>query len=117
MEIYELEGKRFEIALQLLQEGEYILYENIGIKLIDNKQVNFIIPSSCWQLENITKNNALDDLENAKTKIKNMLSNSKELSDLLSNKEFVYLLNYDTGKAGIEICEERNEKIKWLINL
>jgi len=117
MEIYEVNGKRFEVALQILREGQNVIFENTIIKLINKKQVNFTIFSSSLHFENVSKKNALEDLENGKTKIKNILNYSQQLSDLLSDKEFIYSLNFDTGQAAIRICEELNGNIKWLITL
>ena len=114
MEIFELEGKRFEIALEMLNEGDYIIYDKIGFQINDNK-VKIYVWSDYINLENITKDIAMRDLNNAKTRLADILDKSKGLSDILKDKEFIYSVNLDEGKSGINICEEEKGSIKWFI--
>ena len=115
MKIFELDGKRFDAALELLSDGKFILYESIGIKITDSNIVDISIPSSCLYIINITKNNVIKDLEYGKNKFNVMLDHSAKFSNLLLNKEVIFSVFFDMGKSGIGICEERNNQINWLI--
>lgn len=114
MKIFDLKGRRFEVALEMLKEGDYIIYDNIGFQIKGNK-ADIYIWTDYLYLENITKNIAIEELNNGKFKLLDILKKSKELSEILNDKELFFSVRNDEGQYGTIICEEINGNLKWIL--
>ena len=68
-------------------------------------------------LKNITKENAVKELNEIKDLFKRMTSVSKQLSDFIENKRIEYHLGFDYGMGALGICTETNGEVKWEADL
>jgi hypothetical protein len=112
-EILELSGKRLELAIELLKSGNGISFHNVGIQLLKNNIALIFIPSQ-WQAINLTEKFAIEEINNAKSIINEILSTQNKLSEVLQGRKLKYVLYEDYGMGGIDICEEINGTFKWL---
>ena len=108
---------RINNALTLLKEGNSF---NVGDLLFESFSINQFSVTG-WSisnnLNNITKQSAIIELSEIKSLFEKMIIISPELSTFLKNKLIKYHLNFDTGKASINICSEIAGKINWEIKI
>ena len=64
-------------------------------------------------LENITKESALNELFEIKTLFSKMVNNSTEFAEFIKQRQIEYYLAYDYGMGGIGLCSEIDGQIKW----
>ncbi|MDO3695987.1 hypothetical protein QVZ41_14135 [Wenyingzhuangia sp. chi5] len=108
---------RINNALTLLKEGNRF---TVGELLFESISINEFSVTG-WSinnnLNNISKQSAISELNEIKSLFEKMIIISPELSAFLKNKLIKYHLNFDTGKASIKICSEISGKIKWKIEI
>jgi len=107
------EENSLKIAVEVLKDRKSI---PIGDLTISHKNDIIIVTgwTKCFYIENVTKENALQDLSFTKEKFDDLIGKSSELSDFIKDKKIEYSLAFDYGKGGIGICDEIDGEIKWL---
>ena len=104
-------------ALNFLKVGKSF---KIGVLKLGVEEPNSIYITG-WSnynnVENLTKQVALNELEEIKILFKNILEESQELRDFLKDKSIEYNLAFNYGQGSIGICSQKKGKIKWEINL
>jgi hypothetical protein len=108
---------RIKNAIILLKEGHPL---NVGELTFGSKDNNHFSISG-WSiknnLEDITRDSVLKELNEIKELFSKMVRVSTELSDFIKGKQIEYYLGYDYGMGSIGICKEINGQIKWEIDL
>lgn len=69
--------------------------------------------SQHYNIESLTKQQALNELDEVKRLFKAMVDESKELNEFAQEKEIKYKLAYNYGMGSIGICHEEADVIKW----
>lgn len=107
---------RIKNAIILLTEGHPF---NVGDLTFNSKDKHFFVTgwTICNELQNLTKGQALIELNEIKELFYKMLVISPELSMYIKNRLVEYCLGYDYGMGGIEICREIDGQIKWIAEL
>ncbi|MFK5880023.1 MAG: hypothetical protein QM478_11095 [Flavobacteriaceae bacterium] len=108
---------RIKNALIILKDGNPF---NVGelLFLCENIKIFSITGwSTKTDLNNLTQEFAINELEEIKSVFNKMTSVSTELNEFIKNRQIIYHLNYDSGKGGIEICTETNGQLKWNVEL
>ncbi len=108
---------RIKNAIILLKDGHPLRVGELTFGSLDNKHFSISGWSIKNNLDDITKDSALKELNEIKELFLKMASVSTELSDFIKGKQIVYYLGYDYGMGSIGICNEINGKIKWEIDL
>jgi hypothetical protein len=68
-------------------------------------------------LENITKEQVIEELSYIKTKTHQLIEISDDFRNLTANKKITYIIDSDYGKGGITICKMLDDKITWLFDI
>ena len=112
MEITETTGKRFVLAMELLEEGNSITFEGVSFRIVSPAKLLIQVESS-WQPDRITKESAIKDLESAQSTMKYLCNESSKFSSLVSGKETETLLFIGYGMGEAEICTQKGSNIEW----
>lgn len=105
--------RRLKNAIEFLKDNKSF---KVGDLLLDSKD-SISITVTGWtefnHLKNLTKRQALKELNEIKELFTQLVTTSKNFADFSQNKMIKYCLGYDTGKGGIQICSEQNAKLVW----
>lgn len=112
MEITETTGKRFELAMELLGEGNSVTFEDVSFRIISPTTLLIQLESS-WQLDRITHESAIKDIESAHSTMKYLCNESSRFNELVSGKEIETVLFLGYGMGEVEICTEKDSNIEW----
>jgi hypothetical protein len=111
-------SSRIDTAVSFLQEGKFF---NLGDISLDGKDPNAIKVIGWTQfknIENLSKQQCLDELTQVKNIFAKMIEKSSRLNDYINGKNLEYWLYYDDyGKGSIGICYEKNNVIAWEMRL
>lgn len=110
--------QRIQNALIVLNTGHTFKVGELNFSTPNEHQFLVIGWSQCTHLESLTKQRALNELQETKNQFKEMIFLSSELADFIKEKEVSYSLSWDDyGKGAIEICTEMTREIHWNIDL
>ena len=116
MNIDQLSGKRFEIALELFVEGKSsITYK--GIVFYKERDKLSINSYSDFLLENTTKDMALEKIEYSKNILDEIINSVPQFKAHVENSEKEYTFCYDYQTGAVALAFESNSKIKWMMDL
>lgn len=110
--ITETRGPRFDAAMQLLQQGKTICFDEVQIRLIEDGVLELTVESA-WSLENITTANAHHDLTRAESVVAFLYTESQAFAELVRGRDRHVRLIHDYGMGAILVCEKIREKLKW----
>jgi hypothetical protein len=97
MEIHEPHGQRFQIALELLHEGKFFVFDGVRFSLSD-QQLVVAIESSFWP--NVSEPTACADLHRARNIAEYLAKESAEFASVYQNHQHLYLLLNYYGHGG-----------------
>jgi len=112
-----MEIERINTAVKFLKNGQSFKVGPLLLGAIDESNLCVTGWSQYIFLDNLTKQKALRELQSIKTLFEEMIRLSQDLRDFIKNKKFEYNLVFDSGKAGVGICSEKNGNIEWQIDL
>lgn len=112
MKISELNGKKFELAIERFKEGNSSNFSNISIIKTKNGDIHCSVISS-WLSENVTEKRALKDFIVGHNSLKDLIANSPMLKEMINGKELHYSLIEDYGTGSVELCKLIDDKIVW----
>jgi hypothetical protein len=105
-------GQRWKAALEILAEGGYILWREIGLTF--RSQVGagpskvgttlYVRVGSAWQTDSITPGRAEAELRGAQDEIANLAHNSADFADLIAGHPISYELLYDYGTGAVRLA-------------
>jgi hypothetical protein len=108
---------RIKNAIILLQDGHSFKVGDLTFRC-DN-QNNFFVSGwlESYDLKNISKTRALNELNETKELFAKMLSASPDLRKFIKDRNLEYSVSYNYGMGIIELCREKNENIDWRTKL
>jgi hypothetical protein len=114
MEILEPRGQRFEVALELLREGQSFVFDKVTFSLGSGGQLVVAIPSSFWPPENMSEVTALRDLERAKAVAEYLVKQSGRFAAIFEQRPPLFLMFGYEGRGGEnEWARLVNGRILW----
>lgn len=108
---------RIKNAIILLSDGHSFKVGDLTFGC-DN-QNNFLVSGwvESFDLKNISKTRALNELTETKQLFLKMLAASNDLKKFIENRNIEYSLCYNYGMGILELCRERNGIIEWTTEL
>lgn len=104
---------RIRNVLEILQDHNSFKVGDLTFSAKDDSSFSVTGWTMNNELKNITKQSALNELNEIKSLLKRMVQVSTELSEYLKQRQIEYTLGYDYGMGGIGICSEIDGQIKW----
>ena len=114
MHITDKSGKRFDAGIQVFLEGHQISFDGIGFRL-EKLDALDIDSYSEWEIENVTKEMALQAISQSKKTLLLLSELSSEFANAIAKREkhFYFCCNY--GKGSVAIAKELNGEFTWLL--
>lgn len=109
--------QRIKNAVILLTDEHSLKVGDLTFGATKNSRLSVTGWTRCNELQNLTKNKALTELDEIKDLFQEMISVSSELKDFAKSRAVEYYLNYDYGMGGLGICSEIGGQIKWATTL
>jgi hypothetical protein len=111
MEILEPHGRRFEVALELLQKGTSFTFDGVRFSLAPDGLLVVAIQSSYWPIR--SEQAALNDLRRARS-VADYLAMENPTFDALYRKHHLFILINYYGRGGeMEVARLLDEKVVW----
>lgn len=111
MQITELSGSRFDLALERMIEGYSFTFQDIGFCLSGDGMLDISVDSS-WAFDNITTERAVADLKRAQS-VYDILRASPAFARSVGNSVPQFILIYDTGNGAVELGRLVGQQIVW----
>ncbi len=109
---------RIKTALEFLKDGQSFSVGDLRLGIDSYSCLVVTGWSQYSNFTNLTKKEAIEELEEIKSLFTGMLYSSGELQRFAEKRCIEYVLSFDDyGKASIDICSEKNGVLKWQIEL
>ena len=112
MEVFEPNTPRFDIGLELLQEGKPFIFDGVSFWIGPDGSLQVSVDTS-WRIENTTEQTALIDLGRAKDVLAHLASESSAFRKIIEGRLQRFILVYDCGKSGVELAQLVDGKLVW----
>lgn len=109
--------RRIRTAIDFLKDNMPFRVEELYMGIDESGFLNITKASQSIDLKNITKQRALQELDEIKSMFWRMVSISPELKDFISDKQIKFNLDFDYGMGDIRICSEIYGVVKWKVEL
>ena len=115
VQILEPNGRRFEVALELLQEGtSSFTFDGVTFSLSNDGLLVVAIQSSFWPLENISEQSALSDLRRATSVAEYLAGQNPLFNAIYQSHQHLFILVEYYGRGGeMELARLVDEKVVW----
>jgi hypothetical protein len=111
LRIDEPSGPRFDLALDLLEAGQYFVFIDCGLRIEDGV-LQVLVPTQ-WEPHSISEPRALEELRRAERNIASLASASPRFAAIAANLPKVFILVYDYGTSGLWLCRLREGAFEW----
>lgn len=112
-----METERIKTAVEFLKEGQSFGVGDLRLG-IENNTITVTGWSQYSNIENLTKHQALQELEEIEILFARMIDAFTELRNFIGDKKMEDNLNFDDyGKGSFSICSEKNRTVKWEMDL
>jgi hypothetical protein len=112
MEVLEPHGRRFEVAVELLQEGRSFTFDDVRFSLSPDALLVVAIQSSHWPSYNMST--ALNDLRRAKSVADYLAGENPTFNSLYRTHQHVFiLLNYFGHGGETEVARLVDGEVVW----
>lgn len=108
-----METGRIKTAVEFLMDGQSFKVGDLRLGMNGKYDMYVTGWSQYLNLENLTKHQALKELEEIKNLFKQMLDVSQELRNFVHDKRMKYNLAFNYGMGAIGICSEKNGAVEW----
>lgn len=108
---------RIKTAIEFLKDNIPFRVGELYMGIDESGFLNITGASQSIDLKNITKQGALQELDEIKEMFWKMVSISSELKDFISNKQIKFNLDFDYGMGDIRICSENDGVVEWKVKL
>ena len=112
MEITDPHGSRFELALERLRDGHAFTFRGVGFWFAPDGSLEVRVQSS-WRIENTTEQTALNDLDNAKNLMDDLIEESSSFASLVKDSARRLVLIDDYGMGAVELCHLADGALIW----
>ena len=114
MEIFEPHSKRFEVALEFLQEGRSFTFDGVRFSLSLDARLVVAIQSSYWPVEKTGEETALRDLRRAKSVADYLAAENALFNSIYRKHPHLFILvNYYGHGGEIEIARYVDGELVW----
>lgn len=104
-------GTRFEIGLDLLSEGQPIVYHGARL-LLTNEELMVEVPSS-RDMASVTERTARSDFDWAQAMLAELAEQSDRFRQLVDGRHTLMTLIHDYGTGSVTICNYEGDAIRW----
>lgn len=105
---------RLDIAVNFLKDGKSFKVDDLLLSVSEANDVEVTGWSQYTNIQNISKQIALRELQEVKLLFTQMLHSSFELTNFIKARTLVFNLWFDDyGKASVGICSEKNGVVTW----
>lgn len=108
-----MEAERIKTAMEFLKDGKSFKVGDLRLGMDDGSHMYVTGWSQYSNIENLTKHQALRELEEIKILFQRMIDVSQELKEFIRDKIIKYNLAFDYGMGAIGICSELEGIVKW----
>ena len=108
---------RIKTAVEFLKDGQSLIVGDLRLGVEKPGGVYVTGWSTYNNLENLTKQIALKELQEIKDLFQKMVDISPELKEFIEDKSVEFNLTFDYGQGAIGVCSEKEGKIIWEVNL
>ncbi len=102
MDVEDINTQRFEVALDLFENGKLLRFNRIGFLISGERDLDVQVEST-WQIENVTSKTADSDRKRAETTLEYLVTNSERFAKLISGRQRNLSLIYFDGRDSIEL--------------
>jgi hypothetical protein len=113
MKVSELNNNRFEVALELFEEGQSFTFSDVDFYLDKENKIIEVGIFTNWRLENLTEQIALGEIQRGKEVLNYLTAQSFRFSETVRNYQPRFSLIQNDGMSIIEICHLENDKLVW----
>ena len=113
-----IKGNDIRDRIRLVADGIPLKLDNLTIQTTNSGKLLVTGWTNTVHFENISRDKILQELENLKKSYSELTKSFKELDDVVKKNRLTieYHMAYDdTGKSGIGLCSEIDEKLDWYI--
>lgn len=108
---------KLEIAVNFLKEGKSFKVNNLLFENGDIGNILIIGWTKNINIKNITKREALEELNDVKIQFNQFLDESLELLNFIKYKKIEFHLYFDDyGRASVAICSEIEGIVNWKLS-
>lgn len=101
------------MALEFLKDGQSFKLGDLRLGMNGNCDMYITGWTQFESIENLTKSEALHELDIIKNMFQQILDQSQELKDFIEGKRIKYNLAFNYGMGAIGICSESCGVIEW----
>ena len=112
-----METGRIKTAVEFLKDGQSFKVGDLRLGMQDETNMYVTGWSQYSNIENLTKHQALKELEEVKILFLRMVDASHELKSFIQKKNIKYNLAFDYRMGAIGICSEMDGVVKWEMEL
>ena len=114
MKVLELSSQRFDVALDLLQEGSSPLeFSGVNFSLDRENQILRVYVLTQWLVENLNEHRAIAEIEKGKDAYDYLIRNSDHFGRIVKGFQPQFSLVNDYGSGSMEICYLSADKLVW----
>ena len=112
MNVFKVNDKRFNLGIELLNEGKGFIFDNVDFWLDkDNKTLEIRVESS-WKTK-ITEQTAMADIQRGINLFNYLVESSSDFAKIAKENSSRFSLISDDGMGAVEICYLSDGKIIW----
>ena len=108
---------RIKTAVEFLKDGQSFKVGDLRLGVEKPGCIYVTGWSTHNNLENLTKQIALKELQEIKGLFQKMVDVSTELKDFVQDKSIEFNLAFDYGQGAVGVCSEKDQKLNWEIDL
>ena len=111
MRVDSTESRRFRQAVELLKEGIGLEFNGVSFWLDRANQILHVSAFFSWQLDNVDRTRALEDIRRGASTFAFLQNESAEFSEAVKGLTVRYSLTHDYGNGSVEIAYLADEKL------
>lgn len=111
LKLDEMTGPRWSLALELLTQGETVIFDGVSLTLIPGTLQ--VLVQTTWELSRVTPENARVDIARGERVVSTLLRSSREFSELVGARTIEYHAIDAYGMGAIWLAELRDGEFRW----
>ena len=113
MKVFEIEDKRFEITLELLQQGKSFEFSEVIFYLDKENKVLEIRIISSWLFQNLNEQRVFEEIIRGEKTYDFLITNHKKFAEIIKEYKLRFSVIEDSGNGTIEVCYLSDGKLIW----
>ena len=112
MDVFEPHGARMDAALDLLADGQALVFSGVHFRLVHPDLLECAVEST-WQHSSVTEHTARADLASAHRTLDYLRAESPRFRALTAGRRVVASVFFGYGMGMVDICSESNGQFQW----